>query len=72
MLNDTIEGGLLAKHFGFRSRDRSQSGEAQRRGCHFGIQWHCLAMLPWDALSTNLQYLNLMEPIMCVVFATSL
>jgi hypothetical protein len=49
----------------------SQSGEAWR-GFHFGIQWHHLAALPWDALPANLQYLNLMEPIMCVVSATSL
>jgi hypothetical protein len=36
-----------------------KAGEVWRRRCHFGIQWHYLAMLSSDALPANLQYLNL-------------
>jgi hypothetical protein len=69
--NDTLEGGLLAKPIQFQ-----EQGQISKRrsmgGFHFGIQWHHLATLPWDALPANLQYLNLMEPIVCVASAMSL
>ncbi|CAM6027517.1 unnamed protein product [Sphagnum balticum] len=54
---------------------RDESGVVVSQGLSSGRsyeKWHHLATLPWDALPANLQYLNLMEPIVCVASAMSL